>query len=59
MRHGGFVYMVTNQYNTVLYAGVTSELRARVFEHKTKFYPKSFTANIIAIRSFGLNFYRI
>jgi putative endonuclease len=44
MRHGGFVYMVTNQYNTVLYAGVTSELRARVFEHKTKFYPKSFTA---------------
>ena len=43
-KHGGFVYIVTNQNNTVLYIGVTSELRARIFEHKTKFYPKSFTA---------------
>jgi len=43
-KHGGFVYIVTNKYNTVLYTGVTSELRARIFEHKTKFYPKSFTA---------------
>ena len=44
MKRGGFVYIVTNQYNTVLYTGVTSALRARIFEHKTKFYPKSFTA---------------
>ena len=41
---GGFVYIITNQTNSVLYTGVTSALRARIFEHKTKFYPKSFTA---------------
>ena len=44
MKHGGFVYIITNPYNTVLYTGVTSQLRARIFEHKTKFYPKSFSA---------------
>ncbi len=44
MKYGGFVYIITNQYNTVLYTGVTSALRARIFEHRTKFYPKSFTA---------------
>ena len=43
-KHGGFVYIVTNSNNTVLYTGVTSSLRARIFEHKTRFYPKSFTA---------------
>ncbi len=44
VKHGGFVYIVTNKQNTVLYTGVTSALRARINEHKTKFYPKSFTA---------------
>ncbi len=44
MNHGGCVYIITNQYNTVLYTGVTAELRARIWEHKTKFYPESFTA---------------
>lgn len=44
MKKGGCVYIITNQYNKVLYTGVTAELRARVWEHKTKFYPKSFTS---------------
>ena len=44
MKHGGCTYIITNKYNTVLYTGVTSELRARIWEHKSKFYPKSFTA---------------
>ncbi len=44
MKHGGCVYIITNQYNKVLYTGVTSALRARIWEHKTKFHPKSFTA---------------
>lgn len=44
MKHGGCVYIITNQYNNVLYTGVTAELRGRILEHKTKFYPKSFTA---------------
>ena len=44
MNYGGCVYIITNQYNTVLYTGVTSDLRVRILEHKTKFYPKSFSA---------------
>ncbi len=36
--------MITNKNNTVIYIGVTSALRARIWEHKTKFYPKSFSA---------------
>jgi putative endonuclease len=44
LKHGGFVYIITNKNNTVLYTGVTSELRARIDQHKHKYYPKSFTA---------------
>jgi putative endonuclease len=29
------VYIMTNKYNTVLYTGVTSDLRKRVWEHRT------------------------
>jgi putative endonuclease len=41
---GGYVYIMTNQNNSVLYTGVTSNLKQRVYLHKTKLYPKSFTA---------------
>ena len=44
MKKGGCTYIITNQYNNVLYTGVTSQLRARIWEHKTKFHPKSFSA---------------
>lgn len=44
MNKGGCTYIVTNQYNTVLYVGVTAELRARIWEHKSNAYPKSFTS---------------
>jgi putative endonuclease len=30
-----FVYIMTNQYNTVLYTGVTKQLKQRVYEHKS------------------------
>ena len=39
----GYVYIMTNDNNTVLYTGVTSDLRGRVREHKEKRYAKSFT----------------
>ena len=41
---GGHVYILTNKINTVLYIGVTSELKWRIIEHKTKEHPQSFTA---------------
>lgn len=44
MGRGGSVYIMTNKHNTVLYTGVTSNLYSRVYEHKNKLYPKSFTA---------------
>ena len=44
MERGGCIYIMTNTFNTVLYIGVTSDLFSRVSEHKTKKYPKSFTA---------------
>jgi len=37
-------YIVTNKNHTVLYTGVTSTLRNRIWKHKTKFYPNSFSA---------------
>ncbi len=44
MQRGGCVYIMTNKNNAVLYTGVTSNLQARVSEHKTKKHPQSFTA---------------
>jgi putative endonuclease len=31
---GGYIYIMTNKWNTVLYTGVTSSLTGRVIEHK-------------------------
>jgi putative endonuclease len=39
-----YVYIMTNKPNGVLYIGVTDNIDSRVEEHKTKVYPKSFTA---------------
>ena len=43
MERGGCVYILTNVFNTVLYIGVTSDLYARIIEHRDKIYPESFT----------------
>ncbi|WKN43434.1 GIY-YIG nuclease family protein [Tunicatimonas pelagia] len=44
MERGGWVYMMTNQQNRVLYTGVTANLIARIHDHRTQRYSKSFTA---------------
>ncbi|HOY40139.1 MAG: GIY-YIG nuclease family protein [Bacteroidales bacterium] len=44
MEKGGFVYIITNSNNTVLYTGVTNNLNRRVIEHKEKLSPKSFAS---------------
>ena len=31
-----FIYILTNKYNNVLYTGVTSDLKKRVWEHREK-----------------------
>ena len=38
------VYILTNRNHTVLYTGVTSNLKLRIAQHKEKANPKSFTA---------------
>jgi len=44
MSNGGFVYILTNKHKTVLYIGVTSNLRARLWEHEQHIIKGSFTA---------------
>ena len=39
-----YIYIMTNTYSTVLYCGVTNELKRRVNEHKMKLNPSSFTS---------------
>lgn len=40
----GYVYILTNNSNSVLYTGVTRDLNERVAQHKTKIHADSFTA---------------
>lgn len=44
MIRGGAVYIMANCQNGTLYTGVTSDLKRRVYEHKTKYRPKCFTS---------------
>ncbi|MCB9272089.1 MAG: GIY-YIG nuclease family protein [Lewinellaceae bacterium] len=43
IHHHYYIYLLTNKNNTVLYTGVTSDLKSRIWQHKTKHYPKSFS----------------
>lgn len=44
MERGGAIYILTNKNNAVLYTGVTSDLRKRLYEHKNKLFVSSFTS---------------
>ena len=43
MKHGGYIYILTNKNNTVLYTGVTSNLQKRIEEHKEGIHLNAFT----------------
>jgi putative endonuclease len=36
MEHQYYVYLLTNKNNSVIYTGVTNDLKRRVYEHKKK-----------------------
>jgi len=44
MKRGGAVYILTNAKNTTLYTGVTSDLKKRIWSHKSFIYKDSFTS---------------
>jgi putative endonuclease len=44
MNPGGYIYIVTNRPNGVLYVGFTNDLFRRITEHKNKHYPNAFSA---------------
>ncbi len=44
MERGGCIYIMSNQHNTTLYVGVTSNLISRIYDHQNKVYPNSFTS---------------
>lgn len=44
MKYGGCVYILTNKNHTVLYTGVTSDLKKRMYQHQNKKFNNSFTA---------------
>lgn len=44
MKYGGSVYILTNKHHTVLYTGVTSDLKKRLWQHQSKEFIDSFTS---------------
>ena len=44
MDRKGYVYLLFSKRNGTIYTGVTSDLKQRIYEHKTKVHPDSFTA---------------
>ena len=57
MERGGYVYIMTNRTNKVLYTGVTSNLYNRICEHKNKYYPQSFTSRYNATKLVYFEFF--
>jgi putative endonuclease len=44
MNKGGFVYIMSSPNRTTLYTGVSSDLTGRVWQHRNKIHPNSFSA---------------
>jgi len=39
MHNEYYIYMMTNRNNTVIYTGITNDLKRRIYEHKEKRNP--------------------
>jgi len=44
MHPAAYVYILTNKHHTVLYTGMTTDLRTRLWEHQTRLNPGSFSS---------------
>jgi len=57
MEKRGYIYLLTNTTNSVIYTGVTADLRRRVFEHKEKlvegFTKKYNVSKLVYYEKFG------
>jgi len=47
---GGWVYMMCSFNHSTLYVGVTSNIASRVYEHKHKMHPTSFSAKYNCVK---------
>jgi putative endonuclease len=47
---GGWVYIMCSLNHSTVYVGVTSNIASRVYEHKNKMHPTSFTAKYNCIK---------
>jgi putative endonuclease len=47
---GGWVYIMCSFNHSTLYVGVTSNIASRVYEHKNKVYPASFSAKYNCVK---------
>lgn len=57
MHYGGYVYIFCSNNQPVLYVGVTSNLRGRIHEHRSKYYANSFTSKYNCSRLVYYSFY--
>jgi len=47
---GGWIYIMCSNNHSTLYVGVTSNIASRVYEHKHKIYPTSFSAKYNCVK---------
>ena len=47
---GGWVYIMCSLTHSTLYVGVTSNIASRVYEHKSKSFPNSFTSRYNCVK---------
>jgi putative endonuclease len=57
MDKGGWTYILTNRYHTMLYVGVTSDIRQRIYDHQHGTYTKSFTSKYKSWKLVYYNFF--